>query len=371
MTKTAVFGGAFDPVHNEHVNVVKSAVAELQLERVVLVPTYSPPHKSGAECAFADRVNMLKLALDGLSAEIIVDETERNDEERNYAVEVIPKLKAKYGEFYYLMGGDSLAHFESWYKPKEIVKMTRLAVFNREGYPNASKVAEGINERLNTDALVLDYCGKSVSSSDIKAHLLLGEDTDTVPPCVLAYIREHNLFSRFLPAANKLEEEIGERKYVHSKNVVYEAVRLNSYHNLKLPFDKVFIAALLHDNCKYAKSPIGVPQDAIGTEVEHQFSGAVNAKDEYGVTDEEVLDAIRYHTTAKPDMTLLGKVVYVADKICEGRTYSSVDKLRQAAYNDFEKGFVAVLADMYRHLIESGEDVYPLTKVAYDYYFNK
>ena len=76
MTRTLVFGGAFDPPHNEHVAMCKAAMRELGVDRLVLVPTYLPPHKSAGTLPFDMRARLAKAAFEGVD---VVDDIERGE----------------------------------------------------------------------------------------------------------------------------------------------------------------------------------------------------------------------------------------------------------------------------------------------------
>ena len=132
----------------------------------------------------------------------------------------------------------------------------------------------------------------------------------------------------------------------------------------------MFTAALLHDNAKQRPSVDGldVPEDCIGTPVLHQFLGAEKARRDFGVTDENILSAIRYHTTAKPAMTVLEKLRYTADSTSYDREYEPIPALRAATDEDMERGFGEVLKYTYLKLLKKGGRVYPLTEDAVRYY---
>ena len=136
--------------------------------------------------------------------------------------------------------------------------------------------------------------------------------------------------------------------------------------------NKVRIATTLHDCAKYIDHtkvkgfvlPDGVPQPVI-----HSFLGAYVAEKVLGITDEEILDAIRYHTSGKADMSLLGKLVFVADMVEEGRVYDGVEKLRELyEKEDFEHCFVECLKEEFLHLINKKQSIYVETINAFDFY---
>lgn len=368
MARTLVFGGAFDPPHNEHVAMCKAAMRELDIDKLVLVPTYLPPHKSAGTLPFDVRARLARAAFGDM--DVVVDDIERVRGKDNYSALVLPALKQKYGDIIYLIGGDSLQYFDTWYHPEQVVRVCPIAVCAREGYENIRDAADDVKRKFGGEIYVLDYKGKDVSSSMLRTSLLLGEEPQNLPRAVLDIIEEEGLFEQYFPMVAKLKSFQTEELFEHSKAVVKRAVDFNGKHDLRQDFRKVFLAALLHDNAKQRPSLDGldVPADSIGSPVLHQFLGAEKARRDFGVEDKDVLDAIRYHTTAKAGMTMLEKLIYTADSLSDDRTYAPIPELRRIAVEDFEKGFRATLKFTYDKLMSKGKGVYPLTVEAYEYY---
>ena len=368
---TIIFGGAFDPPHREHVRLLKAAVEELNAERAVIVPTYFPQHKSQGVLPFDARAELCRAAFCGeVGADIIIDETERERGRDNYTCLVLPELKKKYGDVVYLIGGDSLEYLPTWKKPAEILSVCPLAVAGREGFAPVSEVAANITARYGGTVRVLDFVGKEVSSGRIRAEFFLGENSDLVPEAVGRTVRERGFYRDYAETVTKVRDFESAELYEHTRQVVFRAVDLNSAHNLKCDFRKVFLAALLHDNAKQRPSLDGlsVPADSVGTSVLHQFLGAEKAKRDFGVTDDEILNAVRYHTTAKPEMTVFEKLIYTADSTSYDREYEPIPVIRAIADEDFEKGFLSVLEYTYMKLVAKGGAIYPLTEDAVRYY---
>lgn len=368
MSKTLIFGGAFDPPHREHANMCKAAMRELGIDRLIVVPTYLPPHKSAGFLSFECRCELIRAAFADIGFEI--DDIENQRKTDNYSAYVLPLLKKKYGDIVYLIGGDSLERLDTWYKPYDVINCCPIAVCTREGYGNISEQIDRLKSKYGGSFTELKYRGKNISSSLTRAKLLLGDGAEEVVPEVLSLIRKNGLFKDYAPYVKKLRTYQTPDLFEHSKAVVRTAVYLNSKHNLRLDFEKVFTAALLHDNAKQRPSVDGlpVPSDSIGTPVLHQFLGAEKARRDFGVTDEEVLAAIRCHTTAKADMTLLEKLIYTADSVSDDRDYSPIPTLRRIAYENFDDGFRAVLDYTYQKVSAKGGSMYPLTKQAVEFY---
>lgn len=137
------------------------------------------------------------------------------------------------------------------------------------------------------------------------------------------------------------------------------------------------IAALLHDCTKKLDMPeqlalcaqYGIELDELeqkALKLLHSKTGAAIARDVFGVED-AVYDAIWYHTTGKPDMTLLEKIIYLADYIEPSRDFDGVDTLRQAVYEDLDHGLLMGLSMTIQEMEEMGNPVHHLTRDARDY----
>lgn len=371
MEKTLIFGGAFDPPHKEHVAMCKSAMKELGISKLVIVPTFTPPHKSASLLSFEERCELIRCAFDGV--DFVIDDIENQRKKDNYSALILPLLKEKYGDIVYLIGGDSLEYLDCWYRPEAILATCPIAVCRREGYDDIAESASALNSKYGGEIILLDYVGRDVSSSELKARLLMGDTVDEIDERTLCKISELGLFDEYRAMTNKLRSYQTAELFAHSQAVVLTAMRLNSLHNLKLDFRRVFLACLLHDNAKQRPSLDGldVPIDAVGTPVLHQFLGAEKAKRDFGIEDSEVLNAIRYHTTAKAAMTLLERLVYTADSVSIDRNYEPIPQIRELALRDFDEGFRAVLSYTYSKVQASGRAMHPLTLEAVKYYLDK
>ena len=136
----------------------------------------------------------------------------------------------------------------------------------------------------------------------------------------------------------KLKQTLPEKRYIHSLGVADEAKRLAEKYGADS--GKAYLAGLLHDCAKgIPTSKQAAECDRRGVEIDewtrkcppviHGFLGAEIAKTEYGITDEAVLNAIKYHTVGAADMTLLEKIIYIADMTEVNRDFPGVDVLRE------------------------------------------
>lgn len=150
----------------------------------------------------------------------------------------------------------------------------------------------------------------------------------------------------------KLKNDIGVKRYEHSISVVEKALEINDVLKLNLDLKKLKIAALLHDCSKYneksniEKYKAKYDLDYLNTlsfPVIHSHLGAIVAYEEYNIRDEDILNAIKWHTTGRENMSLLDKVIYLADQIEDTRNYSGVDKVRFLAKKDLDQAIILSL----------------------------
>lgn len=366
-----IYGGAFDPPHIAHIETAKQLIKERGYDKLILLPSHNPPHKS-LSASNADRLAMLSLALD---EKMEISELEINRNGVGYTAEYLPELIHKYGDnIEYIMGGDSFLNFDKWYKPLEILKLTKILVVARDGERDILFEKLKQYEKSEKKGIeIAKYLPKSISSSEIRDKLRLHMDvSDKLDEKILNYIKKQNLYNEYDSILTKLAQNLSEERLAHTKGVVLYALEYAS--KLQLDYNKVFLACLLHDSAKTEHNYDElfdkglVPKDSKNTLVAHAFCGSIVAKQDYGVTDEQVLDAIFCHTTAKPNMTKLAKLVYVADMLESGRDFDGVEELRKITAADFEKGFFACLSSMVEFLKNGERDIYPLTLEAYEYY---
>lgn len=368
MAVIGILGGAFNPPHKAHTQMAEQALKE-GIDKVVFLPSNNPPHKS-CPTSFDDRVNMLRL-LTGEDSRFEVCTLEGEEQKVHYTCETVGRLKEIYGDIVYIIGGDSLIDLHKWKNPEEVIKQVKLFVFPRADRQQEFEKALGYWKDKGADIQVADRTPQAVSSTCVR-YLLSMDDTRYIDEKVAEYIKEKGLYREFADKAAILREQVMPHTYLHIARTAECALRLNFECGLNLDNDKVFLAAMLHDcaklQCKLDHDTSEVPQDSVGSAVEHQFYGKVLAKSLYGVTDSEVLDAIESHCTGKPDMTTLDKLIYCADMLEDARDFEGVDELRKSIRENFEKGFVKCLLKAYAFVKEQGGFVYPLTQEAVDYY---
>jgi nicotinate-nucleotide adenylyltransferase len=181
-----ILGGTFDPAHNAHLAIAAAALRALALQQVLWLPTGAPPYRPAPVAAAAHRLAMLRLAIAG-EPRYAVDESELQPGASGFTHDTVKALKEKSpdAEFTLLMGADQYARRATWHRWHDLVRLCRIAVFER---PDSLK-PEG-------DAIHVPMTPLPISASDIRARLARGEDVSAMlPPAVLGYIRAHALYA--------------------------------------------------------------------------------------------------------------------------------------------------------------------------------
>ena len=370
MKRIAIFGGTFNPVHVEHVKTVVAAIDELKLDKIFIVPTFLPPHKNVSPASGADRINMLKIAFrDEKKAEI--SDFELKNAGKSYSYITAEHFRSLYpdAEIFMLVGGDMLKDFKTWKNPERILNAVNLAAVFREDYDfNEKAEREYFKSAFNKDFTLLDFVGKEISSTEIRTYLAFNIKPQGIDEKVIDYINKNAVYP---PDAYQkyIFKHLPEKRVIHIANVVVCA--LKKAKELNLDYEKVRIAATLHDCAKYDDyrdyKDFELPKD-VPPPVVHAFLGAFVAEKVLGIKDAEILDAIKYHTSGKAEMSTLSKLIFVADMIEKGRSYDGVDILREKYEKDFESCFRLCLKEEVQHLLNKKQYIYAETLNAYDYY---
>ncbi len=369
MQRIGIFGGTFNPVHAEHLNIAKNAVKELGLNFLYVMPTFLPPHKDTLPAPASDRINMLKIAFSGMP-KIEISDYEVQKGGKSYTFQTVEHFKDDDTELFFIIGGDMLTDFKNWKNPQRILDCCKIAVFEREGfYTDFEGEKEYFKTHFGKDFIKLSYVGKKVSSTKVRVYSTLGLNTDGLTiPLVADYIREKDLYCSS-DYVEFLKANLSEKRLIHTANVAVLA--MDKVKELSLDAEKVMTACILHDVAKYLKaedfSSFNLPKD-VPPPVVHAFLGAFVAEHLLGISDKEILDAIRYHTSGRAKMSKLEKLVFVADMLEEGRDYDGVDKLREFYKGDLDTCFEECLKEEVIHLKNKGQKIYGKTLEAFDYY---
>ena len=181
-----------------------------------------------------------------------------------------------------------------------------------------------------------------------------------------------------LKIENKLEKKLPSKRFEHTKGVRYTCGCLAMIYGYDIV--KAQLAGLLHDCAKYMsekemltkcqKHGIDITAEELASpQLLHGKLGAFYAKKKYNVDDEEILEAISYHTTGKPNMSLLCKILFVADYIEPNRKIiPGLEEIRKYAFEDLDKAVLTKIANMSKYLNDNKVEITGIAKETYDYY---
>ena len=400
--RIGLYGGSFDPIHNGHLSIVRGALRSGAVDLVMVIPTARNPFKRGKVLSAAPyRYYMVKETIEAEinDPRVLVSDAEFFTEGISYTVNTLHYLteKNKIREiltnngieeekaaedhtYFWLCGSDILPMFDKWYKANEIISMVSLLVASRPG--------DGIDIddekiRLNkafgheVPLLKFDIEGVEASSSDIKRS---GDDKE-IPDTAREFIKEHALYNfkdvweavddetanKFLDYAIELYPVLRRKRLLHTLNTGLLSAHLALIHGADV--NKALIAGELHDCAKE------LPEDEqrrlaqarcgdLFTDFKllHSPAGATMAKERFGIEDEEILNAITYHTTGRGDMPTLDRIVYLADKIEPSRTYADLSEMRKVAEYNLTEAVKLCLGAVIDKFRKQDRSNHPLTE---------
>jgi nicotinate-nucleotide adenylyltransferase len=321
--KICIYSGTFDPVHNAHVKVVQGILDEFNFDKIIVIPNAIPPHKNAQNVVpEQDRLNMLKLAFDDNRIEISDIEIKRGG--KSYSYHTIQEIKKQYNiedKIDFLIGTDAILGIKNWYEYEKLIREINFIIVQRQDDINIEKAIKSLQLPALTYK-ISEVPFLDISSSQIRSSV---EIKNLVPEKVFDYIKEKKLYQNY--DFNEILETLKtdyNSHLEHSIAVAYLAAELAEKYEISP--QKAYLAGILHDCAKY----IGVEKikhlikehdiEVFEHELQapktlHAPVGAYIAKEKFGVNDEKILDAIRFHTIGRCNMTLLEKIIFIADKI--------------------------------------------------------
>ena len=370
--KLIFFGGTFDPPHAEHIEMLKRAKEEINPDKIIVMPTFRPPHKKTFYPASPkQRLELCREAFGDIQG-VEISSMEIDKKGKSYSYITVEWLRRNYPEhdIFFLMGTDMLSSFHKWKNPERILKYATPLLCERDGEGEDSSVTVAkFYDRYKIKVQCILYEGKNLSSTKVKAYKLLGLDVSKYTSNAVNRLIDRFSLYQDSKYTTFLSENVKEKRRIHTANVVTLSVKYAK--KLKANIEKTIIASMLHDCAKYLKVedfPNFKIPNKVPSPVVHQFLGAYVAKEVLGVGDKVVLNAIKYHTSGKPKMSLIAKIIFVSDMLEESRDFEGVEFLRKACDEDFENGFKLCLKHSLNFANQKGDEVYSLTQKAINYY---
>lgn len=403
MKRVGIMGGTFNPIHNAHIHMAQAACEQFELDEVLFMPSKNPPHKENRIIVSEEhRKRMIQLAIDGID-KFSFSDFEFESEGTTYTCETLMRLKKKHPdwELYFILGGDSLAQFETWYHPEKIVRYAVILATSREGVglKETERLCDNLRKKTGGDIRQIRMPQIRISSSDIRRKTEAGESLSGIcPEKTERYIKLHGLYNtpvlhhvfcleeKRIPETfyKSLSSTLRPKRYRHTLGVSDTAAAMAWVHSgdSDIVF-KARIAGLLHDCAKYLTGNEMIrecerlhisltPVEKKNRSLIHGKLGSVYAKERYGVEDSQISSAISWHTTGKPDMTLLEKIIYVADYIEPGRKMSCLpyplEEVRKASFVNLDLAVRMILENTILYLKENGSIIDMSTVETYDFY---
>ncbi len=386
MERIGIYGGTFSPPHVGHLRAAEYAQKELKLSKLFLIPSNISPHKTlpPHSPTPAQRLQMLQLAA-GDTME--VSDLELNRGGVSYTYMTVEQLKEAYPaqELVLLMGTDMFLSFLTWKEPERIYKQSSLGVFYRGDAREAEQILQQKKtlEAMGATVYLVENPVTHISSTQIRRMLVFRCGSEFLPDGVEDYIRENGLYGtgedlKNLPM-DKLEQVVvgllKPNRVAHVLGCRDTAAELAR----RWGADETDAAraGLLHDITKALDGPLQLTlcQDygmvlseffENNPKTLHALTGSLVAERIFG-ENKAVVDAIRSHTTGKPNMNLLEKIIYVADYMEPNRDFPGVETLRRMAYTDLDQALKLGLTMTLDLLKKQGRDISPESAQALAY----
>ena len=386
--RIGIYGGTFNPPHLGHLTAARTAF------ELYLIPAAVPPHKPlppGSPDA-AERLELTRLAGEqlGLGDRVETLDIELRREGKSYTSDTLRELHAQHpeDELWLLMGTDMFLTLHTWHEPEVIFAHAGVAAFGRteeDIEPLFAAQRERIY-RTYPDARLFTMTVPGVidiSSTELRAQLRQGTGGRYLAPAVYGQILRDGLYETGADLKHLSLKELRpvalsylkHKRIPHVLGTEQEAIRLAIRYGADV--EKARVAALLHDCTKKLEMPeqlalcrqYGIELDELeqkALKLLHAKTGAAIARDVYGV-DNEIYRAIWWHTTGHADMTLLEKIIYLADYIEPSRDFPGVNDLRACVYENLDRGMLMGLEMTIDEMTEMGNPVHHATMEARDW----
>lgn len=386
--KIGVYGGTYNPPHLGHLTAAKAVFQLLELDKLLLIPAGIPPHKAmpSGSPTNEQRLEMTRLAAEQLDlgdrAEVLDMEISRGG--KSFTSDTIAELKRQYpdDELWLLMGTDMFLTFQTWHAPEEIVANAGIAAFGRSEKDTEELLsiqrAYLMNLYPNARIFTLTIPGViDISSTELREKLEKGEGEEFLAPAVYGYILRQGLYKTGADLRNLTDRQLRSvalsllkhRRIPHVLGTEEEAVRLAGRYGADE--NKARRAALLHDCTKRldldAQLKLCETYHIQIDEMERTSAALLHSKTAAAIAEhvfgegEDVCSAIRFHTTGKEAMTLLEKILYIADYIEPSRDFPGVEALRAQVYEDLDRGVLMGLENTMALTAQRGTALHPNT----------
>ncbi len=385
MAKIGIFGGSFNPPHEGHILAAREFMSQLALDQLLVIPAGDPPHKtfSANSPTAQQRLEMTKLAVEDMENTLVLD-LEINRRGLSYTADTIEILRQSYpdDELYLLMGTDMFYSFGSWYQPERITKEATLAVAHRDAdSPTRLKsCGETLEKTLGARIVYVENQYLPHSSTSVRAMIAFRCAESYLAPRVMEYIEHHGLYYAGRDLSGLSYDQLRQialslhksKRVNHVIGCSETAAALAEHYGDSV--ENARRAGILHDITKalngteqlQLSEKYAMILDSFEREhpkLLHAKTGAVIAERIFGES-EEVCSAIRWHTTGREDMSLLEKIVYLADYMEPNRDIDGIEELRRLTWTDPDSALMLGLEMTMNYVSSRGAKVDPHSAAA-------
>lgn len=384
VNRLGILGGTFNPIHLGHIGLAQAFISSLKLDLVLLMPASVPPHKEALRLASAShRLNMCQIAARGHD-KIEVSRLELERGGKSFTADTLRSLKELYpnAQLYLITGADMFLTLQDWREPETIFSLAAIctaparrrgqgnAVATRGIFKNARRSVRGAQETNYAGIFEYHKAGRGGRRRRIPAYggrrCGIYQDKWPLQGVISVFIDDYKRL---------IKSRMGEKRYIHSLNVAKEAVRLAKLYGADVK--KAEVAGLLHDVTKEtppqeqlklikASGIILSEVQKVSPKLWHAISGAAYIRMQLSVTDPDIVSAIRFHTTGRAQMSLLEKVIFVADFTGEERDYDGVEIMRRKSGESLEEAMLFGLSFSIADLAKRDLAIDPNTLAAYN-----
>lgn len=428
IVRIGICGGTFDPIHYGHLMISEVIRQQAGLDKVIFMPAGNPPHKDMHTIAEPlHRYNMVKIAIKH-NPFFEISDIEIKRKGTTYTIDTLRQLKERYGanvQFVYIIGADVVLQLTTWKDFSLVFEMCEFVASFRPGVDNDEVInaVQMLKEKYDAKIQLFDNPLIEISSTDIRQRCYEGVSIKyMVPDEVENYIKQNRLYTFltdrevekstkvlynhdvcgefdinleycdnfscygfeyftndecFAPILAKLSAMISKKRLLHSLGVAQCCAKLARIYGCEVY--KCTLAGLLHDCARdirgqqaideCIKRDIAVDEiQFIQPELLHGPLGASICEEIFNIKDEEILQAVFWHTTGKPNMNLIEKIVFISDYIEPSRDFKGVKKLRKLAEKDINQALCKALTSTIQYVIKRNMKLHPMTVEALNHY---
>lgn len=378
--RIGILGGAFDPIHQGHIQMALSALDSCRLDLLYVIPSGDDGYKP-CIVGHEDRWKMVVAACTQ-DQRLIPSRIELDSPAPSYTINTLLSLRIKHpkADFFFLLGTDGMMKLGNWHRFSEVLSLCSFLICPRAGdilledfYAEKARLSA-----MGAKIYMIRMSPVDVSSTETRNNLSSGLPNPKLYPPVKEYCVLKGLYGAKRREDNadqwleQLFSALNSRRFAHSLSVASYSRRLARIHGVDLR--QAEQAGLLHDcaKCMPLKEmqQIAVqhaltqdPAILSSSSLMHSLVGAWVARNSYGMADPEVLDAIAYHNTGCPGMSRLSMCVCLADSIEPTRgSYPLLDQVRALSELSLERALLMSLEGTAEFVRSRGKYLHPRTQ---------